>query len=101
MEINKYVYSLSNFAVVISSDYNKGGTWAGATENLKHGWVPLFVRDENNIPNGNINLLKNDYVYPITHEALDNDSIDMLDWFTSQSRKSENNTEPEQVSLFS
>lgn len=46
MERNKYIYALSRYAIVISSDFNKGGTWTGATENLKNQWVPLFVRKD-------------------------------------------------------
>jgi predicted Rossmann fold nucleotide-binding protein DprA/Smf involved in DNA uptake len=33
---NKYIYAQSDATVVIKSDYNKGGTWAGAIENLKN-----------------------------------------------------------------
>ncbi|EHL06280.1 putative DNA protecting protein DprA [Desulfitobacterium hafniense DP7] len=58
MQRNKYIYALSHIAVVVSSDYNKGGTWAGATENLRNKWVPLFVRRDDNIPEGNEKLLK-------------------------------------------
>ena len=32
---NKYIYSQSDGTVVVKSDYNKGGTWSGAIENLK------------------------------------------------------------------
>ena len=28
----------------------EGGTWAGAVENLRHNWTPLFVRDGDNVP---------------------------------------------------
>ncbi len=35
---NKYVYAQSEATLVIKSDYNKGGTWSGATENLKNQW---------------------------------------------------------------
>ncbi|MDO4484559.1 MAG: hypothetical protein Q4C54_09090 [Clostridia bacterium] len=31
--------------MVIRSDKGKGGTWAGATENLKKGWCSTFCRD--------------------------------------------------------
>jgi predicted Rossmann fold nucleotide-binding protein DprA/Smf involved in DNA uptake len=41
---NKYIYCLADHAVVVRSDEGKGGTWAGATENLKKAWVPLFVK---------------------------------------------------------
>ena len=33
---NKYIYSQSDGTVVIRSDYNKGGTWNGAIENIKY-----------------------------------------------------------------
>jgi DNA processing protein len=46
MDRNKYIYALSKYAVVVSSDNNKGGTWTGAVENLKNKWVPLFVRKD-------------------------------------------------------
>lgn len=58
MDRNKYIYGLSKLTIAISSDYNKGGTWAGSTENLKNSWVPLLVRSEDNIPRGNLELIK-------------------------------------------
>ncbi|TBV05088.1 DNA-processing protein DprA [Phytopseudomonas dryadis] len=44
MARNKYIYCLSDAAIVIAATENKGGTWAGAIEDLKRGWVPLWVR---------------------------------------------------------
>jgi len=58
MERNKYIYALSDVTTVVASDYNKGGTWSGAVENLKNNWVPLLVRYENKIPEGNHELIK-------------------------------------------
>lgn len=46
MQRNRYIYALSDYALVVQSDFEKGGTWAGATENQKAGWAPLFVRDD-------------------------------------------------------
>lgn len=46
MQRNRCIYALSDYALVVQSDYEKGGTWAGATENLKAKWVPLFVRND-------------------------------------------------------
>jgi predicted Rossmann fold nucleotide-binding protein DprA/Smf involved in DNA uptake len=40
---NKYIYALADHALVVQTDLNAGGTWAGAVENLRHRWVPLFV----------------------------------------------------------
>lgn len=68
---NKYIYALSRYAVVVSASFNKGGTWAGAVENLKHRWVPLFVRDGENIPEGNWRLIAKGGI-PLKPEVLDN-----------------------------
>ena len=57
MERNKYIYGFSKYAVVVSSAAGKGGTWAGATDNLRAGWVPLFIRSGDDIPDGNKKLL--------------------------------------------
>lgn len=57
MARNKLIYALADFALVISSDYKKGGTWAGAVENLEKGWVPLFVRKDEDVPTGNLRLM--------------------------------------------
>ena len=43
MQRNKYIYCLSDAAVVVRSD-KKGGTWSGAVENLENSWVPLWVK---------------------------------------------------------
>ena len=42
---NRYIYAQSRGTVVVRSDLNKGGTWAGAIENLRHNWCPTFCRD--------------------------------------------------------
>jgi predicted Rossmann fold nucleotide-binding protein DprA/Smf involved in DNA uptake len=45
MQRNKVIYALADAALVVSADLNKGGTWAGATEQLeKLHLVPVFVR---------------------------------------------------------
>ena len=41
---NKMIYGASNYSVIVASEYEKGGTWAGAVEALGAGWCPLFVR---------------------------------------------------------
>jgi len=55
---NKVIYGLADFAVVVSSDFQTGGTWAGAVEALKAGWCPVLVRDGADVPKGNRELLK-------------------------------------------
>ena len=47
MQRNKLIYALADAALVVSSDYEKGGTWAGAVEQLeKLQLVPVYVRLE-------------------------------------------------------
>lgn len=55
---NKLIYGLAEFAVVVSSDHQTGGTWAGAVEALKANWCPVLVRDGDGVPRGNKELLK-------------------------------------------
>src|SRR5712691_6689775 len=55
---NKVIYGLAEFGVVVSSDFQTGGTWAGAVETLKAGWCPVFVREGADVPKGNRELLK-------------------------------------------
>ena len=55
---NKMIYGLADYAAVVSSDFQTGGTWAGAVEALKAGWCPVFVRDGENVPKGNRELIK-------------------------------------------
>ncbi len=54
---NKYIYCLSDNALIVRSDEGKGGTWAGANENLMKKWIPLFVKEPSNAE-GNIALKK-------------------------------------------
>lgn len=45
MQRNKLIYALSDAALVVNADYEKGGTWAGAVEQLdKLHFVPVYVR---------------------------------------------------------
>jgi predicted Rossmann fold nucleotide-binding protein DprA/Smf involved in DNA uptake len=44
MARNRYIYALADFALVVDSAEGEGGTWTGATENLRHAWTPLYVR---------------------------------------------------------
>jgi predicted Rossmann fold nucleotide-binding protein DprA/Smf involved in DNA uptake len=56
---NRYIYTLADYALVVSSQENKGGTWAGATEALERIQdVPVFVWMHESVPEGNQQLLK-------------------------------------------
>ncbi len=55
MHRNKYIYCLSDRALVVHSGI-KGGTWEGAIENMKKQWVPIWVRRDSD-GSGNAALL--------------------------------------------
>ena len=57
MQRNKIIYGLADAALIVSSDVNKGGTWAGAIEQLerfKSG--AIYVRTNSGAPKGNREL---------------------------------------------
>ncbi len=54
---NKYIYALSDAAVIVSATEGKGGTWSGAVEALKHAWVPLWVKPHPDPGSGNAVLV--------------------------------------------
>ena len=59
MQRNKVIYALADAALVVTSDFEKGGTWAGAIEQLeKLHLVPVFVRNGANAGKGNSALLR-------------------------------------------
>lgn len=55
MARNKFVYCLAESALVIHSGH-KGGTLAGAEENLKKCWVPLWVKPSEDNHSANASL---------------------------------------------
>jgi predicted Rossmann fold nucleotide-binding protein DprA/Smf involved in DNA uptake len=57
MARNKYIYCLSDAAVVVNSTPDKGGTWNGAIEDLKKQWVPLWVKRKDSAGSGNSALV--------------------------------------------
>jgi predicted Rossmann fold nucleotide-binding protein DprA/Smf involved in DNA uptake len=47
MQRNKLIYALADAALVVNSDLEKGGTWAGAVEQLdKLRFGPIYVRSD-------------------------------------------------------
>jgi predicted Rossmann fold nucleotide-binding protein DprA/Smf involved in DNA uptake len=58
MQRNKVIYALADAGLVVTSDFKKGGTWAGAIEQLeKYRFVPLFVRNGGQGGRGNSALV--------------------------------------------
>ena len=59
MQRNKLIYALADAALVVTSDFQKGGTWTGAIEQLERlHYVPLFVRNGADAGKGNQALLQ-------------------------------------------
>jgi predicted Rossmann fold nucleotide-binding protein DprA/Smf involved in DNA uptake len=53
MQRNKLIYALADAALVMNSDFDKGGTWAGATEQLeKLNCVRVYIRSTGDIGEG-------------------------------------------------
>lgn len=70
MNRNKYIYASSYGTFVVASDYNTGGTWAGAVEALKNQWTKVLVW-QNKKYSGNGKLMEKGAVpYHISEEPL-------------------------------
>jgi len=80
---NKVIYGASDFSVVVSSDYQKGGTWAGAIETLTAGWCPLFVRSGKDVGPGNGELIRQG-ARPFSDTDLEN-TDDLIGWMKQNS----------------
>ena len=55
---NKLIYTLAEYAVVVASDLEKGGTWAGSIEAIKNNWLPVFVRQTEPEIEGNAGIIQ-------------------------------------------
>jgi predicted Rossmann fold nucleotide-binding protein DprA/Smf involved in DNA uptake len=94
---NRLIYCLADYAIVVASDAETGGTWAGATEALKNGWVPVFVLDHPAMPDGNRLLLqKGGLEFP--HPFPDHYSK-LKDWLQAQTA-TRTKPKPTQLGLF-
>ncbi len=58
MQRNKAIYALADAGLVVTADFNKGGTWTGAIEQLKRmNLVPVFVCNGAEAGQGNAALI--------------------------------------------
>ena len=59
MQRNKLIYALADAALVVSAEFEKGGTWAGAVEQLdRHRFVSVYVRATGEMGKGLDGLLE-------------------------------------------
>ncbi len=93
---NKLIYTLADYAIVVASDAEKGGTWAGATEALRAKWIPVFVLDHPKMPQGNILLIKKG-AFKFPHPFPEN-YLQLKAWLENHSTGI--NSDPLQPSLF-
>jgi predicted Rossmann fold nucleotide-binding protein DprA/Smf involved in DNA uptake len=93
---NRLIYCLADYAIVVASDAESGGTWAGATETLKNNWVPVFALEHADMPEGNKLLLqKGALPFP---QPFKEPPIKLLDWMEKQAANFP--PRPDQPSLF-
>lgn len=74
MQRNKLIYALADAALVVNADYQKGGTWNGAVEQIEtYRHIPVFVRGSND-NNKALNALMQkgayNWAYPNSPEAF-------------------------------
>ena len=83
---NRYIYAQSEATVIVRSDLNKGGTWAGATENLKNNWCSTLCWDHD---------------YPGNKALIEKGAIPIpIDWDGIIPKKQQPVEEYEQTSIF-
>lgn len=78
MQRNKLIYALADAALVVNSDYEKGGTWAGAVEQLeKLRFIPVYVRSQGEMGKG-LEALRKKGALPWPAPADSEDFVEVL-----------------------
>ena len=75
---NRLIYTLADYAIIVASDAESGGTWAGAVETLRNGWIPIFVLEHARMPEGN-RLLIQKGAHPFPHPYTGS-PLKLADW---------------------
>jgi predicted Rossmann fold nucleotide-binding protein DprA/Smf involved in DNA uptake len=77
---NKCIYALADWSLVVSAAAGEGGSWAGAVENLKHCWTPMLVRDGDDVPEGNLRLIRmGGFPFPVPTQGKPLRLLEILD----------------------
>ncbi len=96
MSRNRLIYTLADHAIIVASEVEKGGTWAGATDALRAKWLPVFVLEHPAMPEGNTALLqKGALAFP--HPFKEN-RLKLKEWLDTQAAQVK--VEPSQPKLF-
>lgn len=78
MQRNKLIYALADAGLVVSADLRKGGTWAGAVEQVeKLRFVPVFVR-ANGISQPGLEALQTKGAAPWPHPRTPRELDDLI-----------------------
>jgi len=78
MQRNKLIYALSSAALVVNTDINKGGTWAGAVEQLdKLKLTPVYVRSTG-APSAGLDALRKKGALPWPNPNETEDLVSIL-----------------------
>jgi predicted Rossmann fold nucleotide-binding protein DprA/Smf involved in DNA uptake len=72
---NRLIYCLADAAVAVSSSNGTGGTFGGASNNLRAGWVPLWVAPTDNPESGNPALVEQGAGWLPSREHIDIDAL--------------------------
>lgn len=80
MARNKLIYCLSDAAIAVSSTNGSGGTFHGASINLRGGWVPLWVMKTEDPSSGNHVLAANGAHWLPPLEKLNVEQLIDPDW---------------------
>jgi len=107
---NRCIYAFADWSLVSCSAQGSGGTWAGATEDLKQRHSPLFVSDGEDITEGNSALLRQGGIaFPTDLLGGDQRPESLFEWLDGQSadwhklkepEPEPEPPEPEQLSMF-
>ncbi len=93
---NRLIYALADYAIVVASGAETGGTWAGAIEALKNNWVPVFILEYGQMPEGNKLLLEKGAIgFP---HPFKEPPIKLPDWLKEKAASPP--SQPSQMSLF-
>ena len=70
MNRNKFIYASAYGTFVVSSDYNKGGTWTGAVEAIRNGWGKTLIWDRSEYKGNKKLIEKGGIPYELSEEKL-------------------------------
>lgn len=65
---NRLIHAMGEKTLVAQTDYGTGGTWSGTMENLKQGWSPVFMCNEEPEHPGTRGLIERGAVPILTRE---------------------------------